>query len=141
MFRILENPNSLWRDFDKTNEELTKSILTTQSRKMALPVNIYLREEGAQIVASVPGISLEDIEISVIENRLFLKGNRKERELAVGTRVHSQEIPSGEFARTVELPFHLDSEKVTAKLTNGILQIQVMKREEDKPKKISISAE
>ncbi len=141
MFRILENPNNLWRDFDKTNEELTKSILHTHSRRLALPLNVYLREEGAQIIASVPGLSLSDIEISVIDNRIHLKGKRRDWELAEGTKVHTQEIPSGEFVRTLELPFHIDSEKVTAKLANGILQIQVLKREEDKPRKILISTE
>ncbi|WP_411822539.1 Hsp20/alpha crystallin family protein [Leptospira sp. 'Mane'] len=146
LFRILDNPtrsNPFWRDFDRLNEEITKSILDSQfgNTRNFPPVNVYTKEEEALVAVLVPGLSPEQIEISVKDNLLTIQGKKKEEVLAEGTEVLRREIFTGEFVRTVELPFRVDQEHVSAKYTNGVLNIHLPRREEDKPKKISIVAE
>ncbi|TGN08429.1 Hsp20/alpha crystallin family protein [Leptospira ilyithenensis] len=145
-FRILDNPtrsNPFWRDFDRLNEEITKSILDSQfeNSRSFPPVNVYTKEEEALVAVLVPGLTPEQIEISVKDNLLTIQGKKKEEVLAEGTEVLRREIFSGEFVRTVELPFRVNQEAVSAKYANGVLNIHLPRREEDKPKKISIVAE
>ncbi|GBF49235.1 small heat shock protein [Leptospira ryugenii] len=144
LFRILDNPhrhNPFWRDFDRFNEEITRSILDAQFGNLRSfpPVNIFTKEEEALVTALVPGMDIENIDISVKDNLLTIHGKKNSEELAEGTEVHRREIFSGDFTRTIELPFRVNSDKVSAKYTNGVLQILLPRREEDKPKKININ--
>ncbi len=144
LYKFLDqnNANSLWRDFDRLNEAITRSFLESNPLTITPfpPLNVYTREDEALVQAFLPGVDLEDIEISVKENVLTIKGRKKEEELSEGTEVHVREMYSGEFSRTLEFPFRIDSEKVVADLKNGILGILLPKREEDKPKKIKIQS-
>lgn len=146
LFRILDNPtrsNPFWRDFDRLNDEITKSILDSQfgNSRSFPPVNVYTKEEEALVAVLVPGLTPEQIEISVKDNLLSIQGKKKEEVLAEGTEVLRREIFAGEFTRTVELPFRVNQDLVKAKYANGVLNIHLPRREEDKPKKISIVAE
>ncbi|TGN18827.1 Hsp20/alpha crystallin family protein [Leptospira idonii] len=145
LFRILDNPtrnNSFWRDFDRLNDEITKSILDSQfgnSARSFPPVNVYTKEDEALVAALVPGLEADQIEISVKDNHLTIQGRKKAEDLAEGTEVLRREIFSGEFHRTVELPFRVNQDLVVAKYTNGVLNIHLPRREEDKPKKVTIT--
>jgi len=146
LFRILDNPgrtNPFWRDFDRFNEEITKSILDSQFGNLRSfpPVNIFSKEEEALVSALLPGMEIENIDISIKDNHLTIHGKKKTEDLAEGTEVHRREIFSGDFTRTIELPFRVNQEKVQAKYTNGVLNILLPRREEDKPKKITINFE
>jgi HSP20 family protein len=79
-----------------------------------------------------------DIEISVRDDTLTLRGSRKAVELEEGTTYHRRERGSGAFARTVELPFRVEGGKVEATFEKGVLKISLPRAEEDKPKKITI---
>ncbi|MDZ4727173.1 MAG: Hsp20/alpha crystallin family protein [Leptospira sp.] len=144
LFRILDNPsrqNPFWRDFDRFNDEITKSILDSQFGNVRSfpPINVFTREDEALVSALVPGMDIENIDISVKDNILTIHGKKNAEELAEGTEIHRREIYSGNFTRSVELPFRVNQEKVTAKYTNGVLNILLPRREEDKPKKININ--
>ncbi|MCC5814622.1 MAG: Hsp20/alpha crystallin family protein [Leptospira sp.] len=142
MYKFLENGNSgsIWRDFDKLNEAITRSFLETSSLSSSVypPLNVYTKEDEAFVQAFLPGVSREEIDLSVKENVLTIKGKKMEEELSEGTEVHIREIYSGEFTRSLELPFRIDAEKVTADYKDGVLGILVPRAEEDKPKKIKI---
>lgn len=143
LFRILDNqPKSqqFWRDFDRWNEELTRSILDSHSATYRTypPVNVYTKDEGALVVCLVPGLSPEQLDIQVKDNLVTIQGKRHPEELAENTIVHRREITSGEFQRTLELPFRVDQNQVSASCQNGVLSIHLPRREEDKPKKIQI---
>jgi HSP20 family protein len=144
MYKFLENhkTNSLWRDFDRLNEAITRSFLDHQTLGTSNypAINVYTKEEEGYVQALLPGMELEDIEISIKDNAVNLKGRKKEEELAEGTEVHLREIFSGEFHRTLEFPFRIDADKVKAEYKNGILGIFLPRAEEDKPKKIRIQA-
>lgn len=97
LFRILDNPtrsNPFWRDFDRLNEEITKSILDSQfgNTRSFPPVNVYTKEEEALVAFLVPGLTPDQIEISVKDNLLTVQGKKKEEVLAEGTEVLRREI-------------------------------------------------
>ncbi|MCG6149053.1 Hsp20/alpha crystallin family protein [Leptospira levettii] len=144
LFRILDpqtKTNQFWRDFDRLNDELTRSILNDQfgSSSHFPPVNVYTKEDEALVTCLLPGMDTDQIDINVKDNMLSIHGKKKAEDLAEGTEVHRREIFHGEFHRTLELPFRVNQEQVSAKYVNGVLNIHLPRREEDKPKKVSIS--
>jgi HSP20 family protein len=92
------------------------------------------------VQAFLPGVQIEDIDLTSKENILFIKGNRKEEKLADGTQVHIREMFHGEFSRSLEFPFLIDSDNIKAEFKDGVVGILVPRREDDKPKKISIQS-
>lgn len=102
------------------------------------PLNIWASEEGAIVEVKVPGIQLEDIEITVLADSLTIKGTRTREALKDGESYHRQECAYGTFVRTIQMPFKIDAEGVKAELNRGILEINLPRAETDKPRKVSV---
>lgn len=113
-----------------------ESIAAASSEFPAL--NVWLSENDALVEAELAGIEAEDIDISVTNDSLTLRGARTAHELAEGERFHRQERGSGQFSRSLQLPFRIDAENVEANLSKGVLQIRVPRAESDKLKKIVV---
>ncbi|SRR5579875_486877 len=105
------------------------------------PVNVWASENGAVVRSEIPGIEPSDVEISLVNNTLTIKGSRKAEELKNGQRCHRQERGYGEFTRSLQLPFGVDADNVQARFSNGVLQITLPRAEADKPRKIGVKAE
>lgn len=105
------------------------------------PLNILPAGEDATITAELPGLCAEDIDISIIGKSLTIKGSRKAEDLAEGEAYHRKERWYGDFARTIELPFAVNADKVTADFSQGVLYLTLPRAEEDKPKKITVKTE
>jgi HSP20 family protein len=104
------------------------------------PLNLWENENGYQLEAELPGVELADLDITVTgPNQLTLKGQRKVVELKDST-AHRQERPFGKFVRTVTLPTAIDTDKVDARLENGVLKLTLPKHEDAKPRKIAIKS-
>ena len=104
------------------------------------PVNMWQDADGAMLTAELPGVSPEDLDISVVHNTLTLRGSRTPPALEKGEAYHRQERWHGRFVRSLELPFRVSSNKVEAGFQDGVLSIKVPRAEEDKPKKIAVQA-
>jgi HSP20 family protein len=103
------------------------------------PVNVWVSEDSAIITSELPGLNVEDLDISVVNNTLTIRGARQCEQLVEGETLHRRERMYGQFSRSLQLPFKLDSERVKATFKNGVLQLTLPRAEEDKPRKISIS--
>ncbi|MBV9464459.1 MAG: Hsp20/alpha crystallin family protein [Verrucomicrobiae bacterium] len=103
-------------------------------------LNVYVREDDALITAQVPGIEPTDLDISILGNTLTLRGKRKAEALKEEESYTRQERGTGEFVRSLQLPFQVDSGKVEAQFRNGMLKIVLPRAESDKPKRISVKA-
>jgi HSP20 family protein len=103
-------------------------------------MNVWASEDGLTINAEVPGVSAEDIDISVVGETLTLTGERKMDELKESSRYHRQERGYGKFTRSIQLPFPVDVSQVDASFVNGVLSIDLPRAEEDKPKKIAVKS-
>jgi|LakMenEpi03Aug12_release.lakeMendotaPanAssembly.Ray.scaffolds.fasta_scaffold752515_1 HSP20 family protein len=105
------------------------------------PINVWTSENGAIVRAEIPGVSADDVEISLVNDTLTLRGSRKAEELNEGESRHRQERAFGHFTRSLQLPFGVEADKVQAKFTNGVLQITLPRAEAEKPRKISVVSE
>lgn len=101
--------------------------------------NIWADEDGAVVSSELPGVALEDVEITVSGNSLSVKGARKDEESAENSRHIRRERVHGAFERSFRLGFQIDAANVQAKLTDGVLEINLPRAENDKPRKISIA--
>ncbi|MCP1673268.1 HSP20 family protein [Natronocella acetinitrilica] len=104
-------------------------------------INVGETEDAVRVYAFVPGLSNADIELSVEDGTLFIHGRRDlsdHTETASGW--YRRERFRGEFTRAVRLPETVDPDQVEAQLANGVLSIQLRKREEMRPRKIEIQA-
>lgn len=104
------------------------------------PLNVWRGQDGIVVTAEVPGARLEDLEITVHQNTLTLKGRRESEAAGKDATFHRQEREYGAFARTVTLPYNVGPEGVTASASNGILHVELPRPETDKPKRIQIKA-
>ena len=101
-------------------------------------VDVHESEAAFHFTAELPGLTKEDIEITLDENNLTLKGERKFEEKEESENYHRIERSYGSFTRSFSLPGQVDTEKVTAEFKNGVLHITVPKTEQALPKKITI---
>ena len=102
-------------------------------------LNAWAGEEGLLIRAEIPGVGADDLDISVDGRNLTLSGNRAEAMLPEEARHYRSERIGGEFTRSVELPFDIDMEAVKASFTDGVLEIELPRLPEEKPRKIAIN--
>lgn len=109
------------------------------SRRVSFPlVNVYTGENEALVTAEVPGISPDDLEITVEDNTLTLSGTRSLSETPDGERLLRQERGNGRFSKSIQLPFRVDGDAVQAKLRHGVLELRLQRPAEDRPRKIQV---
>jgi len=124
-----------WLFADLARDEAARADeLSTRS----VPVSLWASQEKLRAAVRVPGVDPDSIDVSVVDNRLTIRGElpgSTEREDAGWIR---RERPSGSFARTIELPFRIDAENVQARFENGLLVIDLPRPEKERPRRIQI---
>jgi HSP20 family protein len=102
-----------------------------------------LYEEKDQIVvkAELPGMTKDDIQISISDNVLTIKGEKKHEEEDTGKDYYRSERTYGAFFRTLPLPAEINADKVQATFKNGVLEIRLPKSEAAKKKEIKVKVE
>ncbi len=105
------------------------------------PLNAWSNDEKLIVRVEMPGFSPDDIDVSIMNQTMTLKGTRAQEELGETDIFHRQERGHGKFVRTVELPFAVEADSVTASYKRGILTLEMPRAEADKPRKISIKTE
>jgi HSP20 family protein len=111
----------------------------SQEREMMLAIDVVTDDESYEIVALVPGLEAEDINIEVINNTVTLRGEFKST-VSEDNKYLVAELPSGRFSRVVTMPTALDSAKAEANIKNGVLHLRVPKAEAHRPKSIKVVA-
>jgi len=104
-------------------------------------INLSEDEGTIYVQAPVPGVDPKGIDLSVLRNTLTISGERKPLDEKEGQMVHRNEIGTGKFSRTIELPAEVDPSRVTASCRNGILQVSLPKAEHAKARRIEIKAQ
>lgn len=102
---------------------------------------VDIRETETEFVAMVelPGLSKDDIDVSLEDNVLSISGQRKMEKVSENDTYHRLERSYGAFQRAFSLPKGVDTTKVNAKFKDGLLSLTLPKSEEVKPRKISVS--
>jgi HSP20 family protein len=104
------------------------------------PVDVAETQDRILVRTELPGLRQEDIQIEFENGLLTLRGERR-LEKVEGLTWHRVERSYGNFSRTFTLPRTVDPEKITASYREGVLEIEVPKREEAKPKQIRIAVQ
>lgn len=134
-------------DMSKTLEEMDR-IFNATNRPLGLrsvprgtfpAINIYDQGDKTVLLAEIPGINPDKLELTVLEDTVTLKGNRP-YEGHDGERIYRRERVAGEFSRTITLPDSINPDKVKAEYKNGVLRVYLEKAEPAKAKKIKIQA-
>ncbi len=102
------------------------------------PVNVYEDKDHVAIEAQLPGIDLSDIELSVKEQTLELRGERKVEDEKSKDGYHIQEAHYGTFSRSFSLPDTVNPDEAKATYDKGVLTITIPKQEKAKPRAIQI---
>ncbi len=140
--RQYSNPG--WFDeMDRLQNEINRLFKSNMpARGFGAPafpaLNVWTSADGAMVTAELPGVSSDDLDISVVSQTLTLKGDRKAEELDECCQYHRQERGNGHFSRSIELPFPVEADKVEALFDRGILTITLPRAESDKPRKIVV---
>jgi len=139
-YRMLWPSNAVWRDMRRLQREMGHLMGGTSAPITASfpAINLYSGDEGVILTAEIPGVEMEDLEITVLGETLTLSGSRNMEEVEEGVTYHRRERGQGTFTRTVELPFRVDSDNVEAKFSNGVLHVMLPRIEEEKPRKITV---
>jgi HSP20 family protein len=101
-------------------------------------LNMSEDSENLYLTAELPGVSPQDVELSIQADNLTLRGERKIPETDQKVSYHRREREAGTFRRVLSLPVKIDADKVTAKANDGVLTVTMPKAMEAKPRQISI---
>ena len=104
-------------------------------------MDIYDKDNAIVIHAELPGVKKEDVSIEVKENILTIKGERAEVKEVNEDSYFRKERIFGSFQRSFTLPSAINPENIKATFKDGVLQIEIPKPEEQKPKQIEIKNE
>jgi HSP20 family protein len=107
----------------------------------APPIDIFETQDAYKVVAELPGFSPDEVDVTVNEGTLTIKGERKFYSETNEENFHRIERKFGAFQRLVSLPQQVQSDNVVASFDKGVLTISIPKAEQAKPRRIQISAE
>jgi HSP20 family protein len=99
---------------------------------------VFEDKSAVKIVAEVPGVKAEDVKISLENNLLTLRGEKKQQAEEQSERVHRYERSYGVFERTFSLPTTVDPDKIDAQYANGVLTVTIPKSERARPREIPV---
>lgn len=139
-----------WTDIDRAfNRVVRDAFAPTRSNwaqtatiSQPIPVDIYANDDKAVITAALPGVQPSDLDLKVHQNQVTISGkiaNTLASEDAKGATWLAKELWSGEFRRSITLPFAINAEMVEANFDHGVLRVTLPKAESAKPRTIAIS--
>jgi len=124
------------RVFNGVEDGATRGEVTAAAWAPAVDVR---EEDGAYVVhADVPGVDPKDIELDMENGVLTLRGERKSEVKEGKDNYHRIERVSGTFYRRFTLPDTADAESISAKYTNGVLEVRIPKQEKVLPRRIEV---
>ena len=110
-------------------------------RSVTPAIDFIEGENEFTVTCELPGLEEKDIDVSIASNVLTVKGTKNTDYENKRGKYYKKETWTGSFQRTLALPQTVDSEKISAQLKNGILQIRLPKNEELKPRQITVDVQ
>jgi HSP20 family protein len=135
---IRDEMNRLFDDFFSGFPERGREMFESER---APRVDIAETDENVVVTAELPGVNQDNVNITVVNDVLTLKGKKKEEKEIKKENYHRIERSYGSFQRSVSLPTGVQADKAKATYKDGILTITIPKAEETKPKSIKINVE
>ncbi|HUI05730.1 MAG TPA: Hsp20/alpha crystallin family protein [Verrucomicrobiae bacterium] len=101
-------------------------------------IDVVVGKDNVIVRADLPGLSKDDVSVSLQENYLTIKGEKKHEFEQKEANYFVSERAYGSFTRTIELPAAVDAKKIEARFKDGVLEVTLPKTEEAKPKQIEV---
>ena len=114
-------------------------VVESALRNWSPVVDISESADDYTLTAELPGVAKADVQVGVVDNRLTLKGEKKQETRAEKETTPCVERVYGSFSRSFDLPKTVKAEKITASYRDGVLKVVVPKAEEAKSKQIEIN--
>ena len=130
------HPVNLFNEFDR----LFERPLAQSTNDWSIALDVAENDDAYLIQATVPGINPDNLEITLEDGVLTLKGEILRDEEVEDVKYHLRERRYGSFSRSIRFPVAVNGDAVDATYSNGILSLNIPKAEAVKPKRITISA-
>ncbi|MFC4346853.1 Hsp20/alpha crystallin family protein [Kordiimonas lipolytica] len=138
LHRLHEEVDRLFHDY-APKVRVTMPWRGSVNGKHPIPIDAMLTDSHLDICADVPGMALDDIDITLSGQRLILRGHREEILHDSDAEILHQECDSGAFYRELDLPIEPDEAKIEATLQQGVLRILIPKSKATKKQERKIS--
>ena len=143
MYLVKRNPRVEWtpRTADSFFNDFWNnsfSNLDQDSTVWSPRVDVKETQDAYQVLADLPGLEKKDINISLHDNVLTVKGERKSEEKSEDENQHYSERTYGSFSRSFQLPAKVEQKDIRAEYKDGVLKVVLKKSEEAKPREIEI---
>ncbi|HZR37238.1 MAG TPA: Hsp20/alpha crystallin family protein [Nevskia sp.] len=129
--------NEFNRFFDRADSSATPSAGATAEWTPAVDIEEYA--DKFVLYADVPGVDLKSVEVTLEKGVLTLSGSREKAVEGSGVEARRVERASGRFFRRFSLPDTVDGEAVSARGSNGVLEVVIPKRPQAQPRKIAVA--
>ena len=145
----------LFREFDRLGRELSRGFtplgftrfpgsfgteLVSGQNSLSYPkVNIQDEGEGYRVHVIAPGLDSDSVKVTAQKNRLEFSGRIRAEQLSDNDKYHRSERSVGSFQRSFRLPTDVEVDRITAEYKDGILNIEVPKAEQSKPRSIEVA--
>lgn len=129
---------SPFRDVDKFFEEDFFPVFPAMSKTTRPSLDVYQTKDNVVAEIALAGVDPRDVKVTVENDILTVKGEKKEEKETKEKDYYCKEIRSGSFMRSVSLPVHVEGDKAKAESEDGILKITVPKVEKKIVKEIPI---
>ncbi|WP_461829389.1 Hsp20/alpha crystallin family protein [Aquifex sp.] len=139
VWRPFEEIERLRRDFDRILEEFLPVRREAETTIFVPPVEVYETDKEVVVKADLPGVKKEDIEITVKENAVVIRAERKEEREEQTENVHRSERFYGVIERVIQLPVEVNPDEARAEYKDGVLEIRIPKAQVEKEKKIKLA--
>ncbi len=120
------------------NYDTSASMTGLFDRHISPAIDVVEKANEILVYCDLPGVRKDDVDISIANNVLTIKGEKKGEQKKDKSKSYRNEIWNGSFQRTISLPEVVDAQKVEATMKNGVLSISLAKLEEKKPKQIEV---
>jgi HSP20 family protein len=140
-FPVASFPFESFSDFEHGIDDVIESLWRSSASypSHSFPaVDVAEYENETVVVAELPGVHKEDLNLSLHDGTLTIGGARKALQVPENSSWLRNETSSGEFSRTIELPHDVKTDAIVAELTNGVLRVVLPKSEEVRPREIAI---
>lgn len=131
---LQDEMNRVFSDFLDETAEKGVSLLTPA-------MDLVEKPDVIQVKVELPGVKKDDVEITIKDDVLILKGEKREEKEEKGENRYYVERSYGSFARSLTLPSAVKTDQVKATFKDGVLEITMPKAEEEKAKKVEIKVD
>jgi len=135
-----EELERLRRQMDWLSSGFSRGFSREPSSGVFPLMNVTEDKDKYYVRAELPGLNAKDLDISVTGDSLSISGERKLPSEDENAQYHRREREAGKFSRVVTLPTQIDTGKVEARCSDGVLTVILPKAEAAKPKQITIKA-